>query len=392
MSPRPRLARRMRLRLAIVVAGAALPIALWAVLPLPSRGAQSPESRAASLKSRIDQTRVRLGRKRGTERVLTSDIAAWSQRIARVQAEITRLEQRQARIQADLDAKRAELARIQENLRSERARLARLRARLAQARVVLARRLVAIYKADNPDIVTVILNAHGFADLIEQGEFMRRVSDQDQRIITLVRTALVGGIVGARLYFLIQNYGDVKHDLVSNIFSGSGLVWYGGLLGGTVAIVIWARWRGFLELALLDIAGPGLALGYAVGRIGCQVSGDGDYGIHSGLPWAMAYPKGEVPTTTEVHPTPIYETLAMGLVAWFLWRLRARARPGALFALYLVFGGIERFLVEFIRRNKEVAAGLTAAQVESLGLLVVGAVWVALLVRSGGLALSAARS
>src|SRR5919198_1226549 len=189
MSPRPRLARRMRLRLAIVVACAALPLALWAVLPLPSRGAQSPESRAASLKSRIDQTRSKLGRKRGTERVLTSDIAAWSDRIARVQGEITRLENRQARIQADLDAKRAELARIQENLRSERARLARLRARLAQARVVLARRLVAIYKADNPDIVTVILNAHGFADLIERSEFMRRVSDQDEHIITLVRTA-----------------------------------------------------------------------------------------------------------------------------------------------------------------------------------------------------------
>jgi len=104
----------MRLRLAIVVACAALPLALWAVLPLPSRGAQSPESRAASLKSRIDQTRTRLGRKRGTERVLTSDIATWSGRIAQVQGDITRLEHREARVQADLDAKRAELARIQE--------------------------------------------------------------------------------------------------------------------------------------------------------------------------------------------------------------------------------------------------------------------------------------
>src|SRR5919201_6025352 len=180
----------------------------------------------------------------------------------------------------------------------------------------------------------------------------------------------------------IQTFGVFKHDLVSNLFGGSGLVWYGGLLGGTIAVLIWARWRGFLELALIDIAGPGLAVGYAVGRIGCQVSGDGDYGIHSGVPWAMAYPKGEVPTTTEVHPTPIYETLAMGLVAWFLWRLRARARPGALFALYLVLAGIERFLVEFIRRNKEVAAGLTAAQLESLGLLVAGPPAIPLVVRS----------
>src|ERR671932_247733 len=103
MSPRPRLARRMCLRLAILVACAALPLALWAVL----------QARRAA-------PRGSLGRKRGTERVLSSDIAAWSQRIARVQAEITRLEHRQARIQADLDAKRAELARIQENLRYER--------------------------------------------------------------------------------------------------------------------------------------------------------------------------------------------------------------------------------------------------------------------------------
>ena len=99
----------------------------------------------------------------------------------------------------------------------------------------------------------------------------------------------------------------------------------------------------------------------------------------------MAYPDGTVPTTQEVHPTPIYETLSMGILAWVLWRLRDSFRPGTLFALYLVGSGVERFLVEFIRRNDAVAAGLTAAQIISLGLALAGAVWLALLHRGGGL-------
>src|SRR5439155_26460930 len=165
--------------------------------------------------------------------------------------------------------------------------------------------------------------------------------------------ALAGGLVGWRVYYIAQNYDRVKHDLLGNLFGGSGLVWYGGVIGGTLAVLAWARWRGMLGLALLDLCAPGLALGYAIGRVGCQVSGDGDYGIRSDLPWAMAYPHGEVPTTVHVHPTPIYETLAMGLVAWALWRARDAVRPGVLFAFYLVLSGLERFLVEFIRRNDD---------------------------------------
>jgi phosphatidylglycerol:prolipoprotein diacylglycerol transferase len=115
-------------------------------------------------------------------------------------------------------------------------------------------------------------------------------------------------------------------------------------------------------------------MGYAIGRIGCQVSGDGDYGIHSDLPWAMAYPKGTVPTTDTVHPTPIYETLTIGLVALLLWHLRDRLTGGRLFALYLVLAGVERLLVEFIRRNDEVALGLTLPQLFSIGLIIFGIV------------------
>lgn len=198
--------------------------------------------------------------------------------------------------------------------------------------------------------------------------------------------SLIGGLIGARVYFLVQNWDEIEGDLVGNLFSGAGLVWYGGLLGGVIAVLLWAWWRDFLRLALLDLAAPALALGYAIGRIGCQISGDGDYGKASDLPWAMGYPDGAVPTApgVTVQPTPIYETLSMGLFALILWRLRDALVPGALFGIYLVGAGLERFLVEFARRNETVLAGLTAAQLESLGLLVGGAVWLLVLWRRHG--------
>jgi phosphatidylglycerol:prolipoprotein diacylglycerol transferase len=213
---------------------------------------------------------------------------------------------------------------------------------------------------------------------------LRELGGSPDRAYELILAALVGGLVGARAYFIVQNYDDVKHDLLGSVFSGSGLVWYGGALGGAIAVLAWARWREMLGLGLLDLAAPALALGYAIGRIGCQVSGDGDYGKPWNGPWAMAYPHGTVPTTIPVHPTPIYETLAMGLIAWGLWHARDALRPGALFAAYLVLSGIERFLVEFIRRNAHVALGLTAPQIESLVLAGAGLVWLAILARRGG--------
>ncbi|HUN78468.1 MAG TPA: prolipoprotein diacylglyceryl transferase family protein [Solirubrobacteraceae bacterium] len=203
----------------------------------------------------------------------------------------------------------------------------------------------------------------------------------------LVFAALVGGLVGARGYYVLQNYDEVKGHLLSSVFSGSGLIWYGGAIGGAIGVLAWMRWRRQLSLVMLDMTVTALALGYALGRIGCQVSGDGDYGIRSNLPWAMGYPHGTVPTPpgVTVQPTPIYETVTMGLVALLLWRLRDRVRPGVIVALYCLLSGLERFLVEFIRRNKEVLVGLTAAQVESVVLMIVGAVWLALLVRGSGL-------
>jgi phosphatidylglycerol:prolipoprotein diacylglycerol transferase len=201
----------------------------------------------------------------------------------------------------------------------------------------------------------------------------------------LIFAGLIGGIVGSRLDFLIENYDSVKDDLLGNIFSGSGLVWYGGLIGGAIGVLLWARWRRMLDLTLLDICAPALAIGYAVGRIGCQLSGDGDYGRPWDGPWAMAYPEGTVPTTEEVHPTPVYETLAMCLVTYVLWRLRFSFRPGLLFALYLVLAGAERFLVEFVRRNEDVALGLTQAQLFSVAMILAGGIWLAVKANRGEL-------
>jgi phosphatidylglycerol---prolipoprotein diacylglyceryl transferase len=188
-------------------------------------------------------------------------------------------------------------------------------------------------------------------------------------------SALVGGLVGARLDFVIENYDSVSGDLLGNFFSGAGLVWYGGAIGGAIGVFIWAWYRGFLGMALLDLAAPALALGYAIGRIGCQLSGDGDYGKPWDGPWAMSYPHGTVPTTDQVHPTPVYETLTMAAVAYVLWRLRNRLTGGHLFALYLLLAGVERFLVEFIRRNDEVALGLTQAQLISVAMILAGGIW-----------------
>ena len=177
----------MRTRLGLLITVAVIPLVLWAALPMLSDG--SVQSQASSIGSKIDRKKRLIEAKKGRERVLSSTITRYSKRIGSLQGDITVLERKQVAIQSDLDAKRAELSRIQEQLRRERIRLARLRARLAEARIALANRLVELYKADKPDVITVVLESDGFADLLERTEFMKRVSDQDSRIIDRVRTA-----------------------------------------------------------------------------------------------------------------------------------------------------------------------------------------------------------
>src|SRR3954452_9801488 len=193
----------------------------------------------------------------------------------------------------------------------------------------------------------------------------------------MVFAALIGGLIGARVDYLIENWDKVSGDLLGNLFSGSGLVWLGGVIGGALGVVLWAWRRRWLGLALLDTAAIPLALGYAIGRVGCQLSGGRDYGPPTHPPGGMAYPPGTGPPTDTVHPTPVYETLAMGLVALLLWQLRDRLRPGLVFAGWLVLAGTERLLVEFIRRNDPVALGLTLPQLISVAMMIVGGVWLA---------------
>ena len=186
--------------------------------------------------------------------------------------------------------------------------------------------------------------------------------------LEIMIAAGVGGIVGSRLYYVIDT-GDTG----GGILSGSGLTWYGGLIGGTIGVAAVGLWRRVPLGVVANMAGPGLAIGQSIGRIGCQLAGDGDYGTATSLPWGMSYPEGTVPTTDRVHPTPIYESLALFLIFIVLWRLRNRlAQPWSLFGLYLLLTGTMRFLVEFIRRNPEELGVLTTAQIISLALMATG--------------------
>ena len=183
----------------------------------------------------------------------------------------------------------------------------------------------------------------------------------------------IGGFLGARIYYVVEHWGEPGEGL----FTGAGLVWYGGVAGGVIGVILVSLWRRVPIGLMANMTAAPLALGYAIGRIGCQLAGDGDYGDLTTLPWGMAYPEGTVPTTDIVHPTPVYETLASLVIFWILWRMRGRlTAPWALFGLYLVLAGAERFLVEFVRATPIVAGGLTAAQFISLGIIAIGAILV----------------
>ncbi|MGH9724122.1 MAG: prolipoprotein diacylglyceryl transferase, partial [Candidatus Acidiferrales bacterium] len=226
---------------------------------------------------------------------------------------------------------------------------------------------------------------------------------------SLIALPCLAGIAGAKLYHVLETPRDFFADPVHQIFSQFGFAWFGGMLAG-VAAFVWLA-RGIAQrssaaggqkitlLDLLDAGSPAAALGYGLGRIGCFLSGDGDYGIPTSLPWGMSFPHGLVPTTQRVHPTPIYELIVGCLIAWLLWRMGARqwrARfstdapapagtsgspaglpsvapgdglwlsAGAVFAAYLILTGLARFLVEFIRINPRSFLGMSNAQAASI--------------------------
>jgi phosphatidylglycerol:prolipoprotein diacylglycerol transferase len=205
-------------------------------------------------------------------------------------------------------------------------------------------------------------------------QFRRYGMPEDEATNVLLAAAL-GGIAGAKIYYAIL-YNDL-----SLMFSRAGLVWYGGLIGGTLAVtwVIWRKRLPFFRVA--DAVAPGLAIGYCLGRIGCFLVGD-DYGKPSSLPWAVAFPEGAPPTGVPVHPTQIYEALFLAGLAWLLIRARRTGTTDStVLGLYFVLAGGFRFLVEFIRINEPVFLGLTLAQL--FALLIAGA-GAALMSRGGG--------
>jgi phosphatidylglycerol:prolipoprotein diacylglycerol transferase len=201
--------------------------------------------------------------------------------------------------------------------------------------------------------------------------------------------AVIGGVLGAKLWFVAS-----VHDIHA-LFDRGGLVWYGGFIGGVLAVLV-NSWR--LKVPLrwtLDISAPALPAAYALGRIGCFLVGD-DYGRPTTLPWGVKFPQGLPPTTAgsmarefgitlpagaspetvlAVHPTQLYEAVLMIGVFMFLWRIRDHDKgTGWLFSVYLILAGAERFLIEFVRAKEDhLNGGLTVAQLVAIGLMVAGA-------------------
>jgi phosphatidylglycerol:prolipoprotein diacylglycerol transferase len=215
------------------------------------------------------------------------------------------------------------------------------------------------------------------AGTIAAREFARKGLDPDAAWSALMWAA-AGGLIGARLWLVLSDLGGFLRDPIGALFTGSGWVFYGGLLGGALAVTVVFRRRGIPWLRGADAVAPAIVLAQAVGRVGCQVSGDGDWGVVSDVPWAMRYPYAVAgwpyPPGVRVHPTPVYECLAYLAVFAILWRgRRTEAADGTVFGWYLVLASGARFLVEFVRLNEVVALGLTAAQLASVGLIVAGA-------------------
>lgn len=189
---------------------------------------------------------------------------------------------------------------------------------------------------------------------------------------TIVVAAAIGGILGAKIYAAFLD-GQITF---TELFSTSGLVWYGGFIGGCLGVLFVVVRSPNPTLATIDIVAPVVLLGYGIGRIGCLLAGDGDYGPPSDLPWAMAFPNGTVPTDERVHPTPIYETLMSFTFFGILWsqRLKWESFQGLLFGASLVLLGVERFIAEFWRITPRVFGWMTAAQIFSVIAFIVGIV------------------
>ncbi len=224
-----------------------------------------------------------------------------------------------------------------------------------------------------------------------------------QTIGDITMVAAISGLIGAKLFDSIEHWDDLIHDPIGSLFSFSGLTFYGGLIFGAVAVLYYTHKMGVKYYHMIDAAAPGLILAYAVGRGGCQLSGDGDWGIVNNAPkpsalsflpdwvWGFKYPhnviREGVPISgcdgkfcfelpEPVFPTPFYEIILASLIFLILWNLRIRITvPGILFCVYLILNGTERFFIEMIRVNKHydfLGLPLSQAQYIALGLILTG--------------------
>ena len=231
-----------------------------------------------------------------------------------------------------------------------------------------------------------------------QADLRRRRLPGDAYFIIL--GIAVAGLVGSKLYHDLESPAEfLAHP--GMLFSNTGFAWFGAVVGGLLAVWLFARRYRIPYLAVLDVCAPAAAVGYAIGRLGCLLAGDGDYGIPTSLPWGMSFPNGLVPTTERVHPTPIYEFIVWLVIFYFLWREGRKSaqlqRPqGTVLAEYLILTGLARFLVEFIRINPRYYLGFDGpgvvapshgaalmwsnAQVAGLGSVAAGALLLAIVV------------
>jgi phosphatidylglycerol:prolipoprotein diacylglycerol transferase len=246
-----------------------------------------------------------------------------------------------------------------------------------------------------------LMMALGFlaADYVIRVECVRRGLDPEYSS-SIVITAAVAGLIGSRLYAILDDLPTYLADPKSMIFSGSGFVFYGGMIGGILGAYIVSRWYRIGFAMTMDMCAPALAIGQAIGRMGCQLAGDGDWGLPSTVPWAMSYPRAIVGWTPDtvlklgdhyqlvpactnladclnvrVHPAPVYETILYLGVFYILWSMRKTAHPdGRVIYWYLVLAGAARFLVEFWRINPRVFYMFSEAQVIAFAMMVIGGV------------------
>jgi len=218
------------------------------------------------------------------------------------------------------------------------------------------------------------------------GAELKRRGDNPELASTMVFAAAVGGLVGARLLFIVEEWDNFLRAPLNFILTGAGFTWYGGFLGGAAAVSWVIKKHKIPWLVGADIGAQALAIAYGIGRIGCHVAGDGDWGTVTDVPWGVAYTNAIVgwadpntgvpyPPGTLVHPTPIYEFIESLIVFGILWSIRTKGyAPGTIAWLYLILSGFARFLVEFWRINPPVGFGLSEAQWFSLALMALGLV------------------